>query len=109
MVDSPDAAIVALCDSLIEIEIEATALVAQRLTIADERRTEAQMTALERRRADVVAELMRRGPPRTMTEIRAVARASLATHGNKNGEGAVVPICCGHWLALTVCECLADV
>ena len=109
MVDSPDAAIIALCDSLIEIEIEATALVAQRLTIADERRTEAQMIALERRRADAVAELVRLGPPRTMTEIRAVARASLATHRNENREGAVVPICCGHWLALTVCECLADV
>jgi hypothetical protein len=108
VVDSPDAAIIALCDSLIEIEIEATALVAQRLTIADERRTEAQMIALERRRADVVAELVRLGPPRTMTEIRAVARASLATHGNKNREGAVVPSCCGHWLALTVCECLAE-
>jgi hypothetical protein len=108
MVDSPDAAIIALCDSLIEIESEATALVAQRLTIADERRTEPQMIALERRRADAVAELVHLGPPRTVTEIRAVARASLATHRNENREGAVVPICCGRWLALTVCECLAE-
>jgi hypothetical protein len=109
VVDSPDAAIITLCDSLIEIEIEATALLAQRLTIADERRTEPQMIALERRRTNVVAELVRLGPPKTITEIRAVAWASLATHRNKNREGTVVPICCGHWLALTVCECLAEV
>ena len=49
MVDPPDAAIIALCDSLIEIEIEATALLAQWLTIADERRTEPHMIALEHR------------------------------------------------------------
>ena len=104
---SPDAAIIALCNHLVALEGEAVALCAQRLTIADEYRTEPELIALERRRDAAVAALERLGPPKTMVGIQAVARASLATHSHKDSEGDVVPICDGHWMALTVCECLA--
>ena len=104
---SPDAAIIALCRRLVAIEDEVIALFAQRLTIADEHRTEPAMIAIGDRRDAAVAELERLGPPKTMAGIQAVARASLATHSHKDCNGDVVPICDGHWMALTVCECLA--
>ena len=104
---SPDAAIIALCHRLVALEDEVTALCAQRLTIADEQRTEPALIAIETRRETAVAELERLGPPETMAGIQAVARASLATHSHKDNKGNVVPICDGHWMALVVCECLA--
>jgi hypothetical protein len=107
VVTSPDAAIIALCKRLVAIEDKTNALCAQRLTIADEHRTEPDMIALEGYRGAVVAELERLGPPQTMAGIQAVARASLATHSHKDSDGDVVPICDGHWMALMVCECLA--
>ena len=105
---SPDAAIIALCARLVAIEDEAMALCARTLTIADEQRTEPEMIAIEDRRDAAVADLERLGPPQTLAGLQAVARASLATHSLKDGDGAVVPVCDGHWMALTVCECLAD-
>jgi hypothetical protein len=104
---SPDAAIIALCHHLVALEDKTNALCAQRLTIADEHRTEPQLIALWRRRDAAVAALERLGPPKTMAGIQAVARASLATHSHKDSDGDVVPICDGHWMALMVCECLA--
>ena len=104
---SPDAAIIALCKRLVAIEDKTNALCAQRLTIADEHRTEPDLIAIWDCRDAVVAELEHLGPPRTLAGIQAVARASLATHSDKDSDGDVVPICDGHWMALTVCECLA--
>lgn len=43
-----------------------------------------------------------------MAGIQAVARASLATHSHKDSVGAIMPTCDGHWMALIVCESLAD-
>jgi hypothetical protein len=72
-----DAAIIALCNHLVTLEGEAVALCAQRLTIADEHRTEPELIAIEARRDAAVAELEHLGPP--MAGIQAVARASLVT------------------------------
>jgi hypothetical protein len=104
----PDAAITALCNRLVAIEHEAATLDVQTRTIADERRAEQEMIAINGRRDAVVAELERLGPPKTMAGIQAVARASLATHIHKDNDGVVVPICPGHRMALIVCECLGD-
>jgi len=104
----PDAAITALCNRLVAIAHEAATLDVQMRTIADEQRIEREMIAIEARRNAVLAELERLGPPKTMAGIQAVARASLASHRLKDVDGAIVPVCPGHRMALTVCECLVE-
>jgi hypothetical protein len=41
-----------------------------------------------------------------MAGLRAMARASRAIHSFKTSAEEVIPCCDGHWMALTICECL---
>jgi hypothetical protein len=104
---SSDAAIIALCNRLVALDDECNAITALTLMIEDEDRVEPDIIAIEDRRDAAVEELERLGPPTTLAGIKAMARASLATHSHKNSDNEIIAEDGGHWLALAVCECLA--
>ena len=106
---SPDAAIIATVNRLLANAADMDRLSDQRLTIAAERATQAQMDVLVDQGNEIADCLEELGRPTTLAGVKAMARAALRFHPAYCDGDVEAGEDLTDWLTVTVMQALAEV
>jgi len=102
---SADAELIALCNRLMAIERDIAALMATRMTIEDEQRTESQLTAMFAAGSQIFDRIYDQPDVTTMAGALAMARASIAV-APRDTDSQIIWTGDSEYLAWSVAEFL---